>query len=409
MKPIKIGDRIRYYRSLLDISREELANQQMSKNLIKYIECGNKNLTLRKAISLADIINGIAVEKNIQLFITAKDLIEPEEECAHRFCRDELVKIESESFNEEKYNSILHIAQQYNLDEIIIKIYEKKASNHFSNRNFTESISLLEKILEKNETVKIAKYTVKSLNTLGSNYCMLNDYSTALEYFKKSYYEFAKNNMGDKTLESKILYNLALCYKKFNNHDETLLYIEKLLMMDLYDKSAYINGMILKANIYLEHEKYEEALNMYKIISEFGPNYLFIVHHNMAIAFIRLNRIDESIEYLTKSINEQINYETSYLTMSLINMGMLYKNEGLYKPSIIFFEHTVNSSIKYSQINELAESCDNLYELYNHSGTLQDCQNIYRKLVEYNNKNSKESIQMKKVEELIIKYNKVIN
>jgi tetratricopeptide (TPR) repeat protein len=409
MKPIRIGDRIRYYRSLLDISREELANQQMSNNLIKYIECGNKNLTLRKAIIIADTLNRIAVEKNIQLFITVKDLIEPENECAHKFCCEELRKLEDKNFDDEKYDSILNIAQQYDLSEIIIKVYEKKASNYFSSGKFLEAISLLKKILEKNEALNISKYTVKSLNTLGSSYCMLNDYSTALEYYKRSYYEFVKNNIGDKTLESKILYNIALCYKKFNNYDETLLYIEKILMMDAYDKSAYINVMILKANIYIEQKKYEEALDMYKIISEFGPNYLYIVHHNMAIAFIRLNKIDESIKYLTKSINEQINYETSYLTISLINMALLYKKEGLFKPSIIFFEHAVTSSIKYKQIMELIESCNNLYEIYSYSNSLQNYQNILYKLIEYRNEGIIDLSYEKEIEELITKYNNMIN
>lgn len=401
MKPIKISERVRYYRHLLNISREELANEQMSTNLIKYIECGNKNLTLRKAVVLADTINKIATDKNIELFVTAKDLLETEEECAQRFCWEELKRLESEGFDEEKYNSILQIAHMYDVKEIIIEIYDKIATNYFINGKYEISMVLLQKTLDMCDTSSNTKHIVKALNTLGSCYCMLNDDVTALEYYKKSYDKFFEFSMDDKKLESKILYNLALCNKRISKYEDTIAYIDKLLLINGYEKTAFINGMILKANILLERQQYEEALNMYKSISEYGPNYLYIVHHNMAIAFIRLNKTEESIEYLTKSISAQVNYQSNFLTISLIDMGVLYKNEGLLRPAIVFFEHTVDSAIKFNQFDELMESIDNLFELYRKVGTPQYFRQVYTKLENYCEAVTLNANQMNRVKKYI--------
>jgi tetratricopeptide (TPR) repeat protein len=105
----------------------------------------------------------------------------------------------------------------------------------------------------------------------------------------------------------------------------------------------------------------------------------------MAYAFIKLNRAEESIELLTKSITEQLEEPTPFLTLSLLNMGITYNDEGLYYPAITFYEHAINNAIKFRQINLIAECCEHLYMLYSKIDKTGNFHVIITKILELKN------------------------
>lgn len=73
-------NRIKEYRKMLGITQLEMADGRISKSHFQALESNKKRLTFKKAIVLADIINGIAEKKGIDLTIKASDLItEPKE------------------------------------------------------------------------------------------------------------------------------------------------------------------------------------------------------------------------------------------------------------------------------------------------------------------------------------------
>lgn len=75
MDTMSTGEKIRYYRKLLNITQKELAGKNMSVNLIKYLEADKRNLTINKAIIFVSTFNTVAKQKGIELNLTLKDFV----------------------------------------------------------------------------------------------------------------------------------------------------------------------------------------------------------------------------------------------------------------------------------------------------------------------------------------------
>jgi tetratricopeptide (TPR) repeat protein len=409
LEPIKISDRLKYYRNILNIGQKALVDENISINLIKYVEGGKRRLTIHKAMILADKFNVIAREKKIELNLTARDLLMTDEEYAQKICLDELIKIDEKIYDEEKYNEILSIAQEYNLDEVIVEVYEKIGKFYYSIRDFSNAIKYYEHAMELITKVGDQDKKAKILNSLGVCYYMIEEYTKALEIYNQCYIILLNDKVKDNKLESKLLYNLALCSRKLKRESEVSEFLEKLLLMEDFDELAVINGLILKANICLDNEQYEEALQLYKSICAYGPKYIYIIQNNIAHAFFKLNRIEESIEYLTKSITEQLEEPTPILTISLVNMGLVYNNENLYNPAITFFEYAINNALKFHQIDLIAECCENLFILYNKTDKAKKFDKIIIKIAEFRNNYVIDEYQNKLISKMLEKYSGCIN
>jgi transcriptional regulator with XRE-family HTH domain len=75
MDTMSTGEKIRYYRKLLNITQKELAGKNMSVNLIKYLEADKRNLNINKAIIFVNTFNTVAKQKGIELNLTLKDFV----------------------------------------------------------------------------------------------------------------------------------------------------------------------------------------------------------------------------------------------------------------------------------------------------------------------------------------------
>jgi tetratricopeptide (TPR) repeat protein len=404
LEPIKISERLKYYRNILGIGQKALVDEFISINLIKHVEGGKRRLTIHKAMILSDRLNAIAKEKGIELNVTARDLLMTDEETAQKICLDELNIIDEKIYDEEKYNKILDIAQSYHLKDVFIEVYEKIARYYYSIRDFKNSIKYYEQALELAIKIGNDHKKAKILNSTGVNYYLMEDYIKALEIYDECYNLLINTNIRDAKLESKLLYNLALCNRKLRRHSEALKFLDLLLTLKDFDEAIVINGMILKANIYLEDQEYEHALQLYKAISVYGPRYMYIIQNNMAHAFLKLDKVDESIEYLTKSIKAQLEEPSPTLTISLRNMGFTYNDEKLYDLAIIFYEHTINNAINYQQVDLIAECYENLYILYNKIDKTNIFNNITNKLIEFKNSTILSENQMILINQIIDRY-----
>lgn len=408
MKPIKISDRLKYYRNILDIGQKALVDENISINIIKYVEGGKRRLTIHKAMILADKLNTIAREKKVELNVTTKDLLSTDKEYARKICLDELNKIDEKIYDEEKYNEILGIAQGYNLDEVIIDVYEKIGKYFYYIRDFINAMKYHELALDLAAKLENLDKRVKILNSIGACYHMIEDYIKALEIYNECYTLLINTKAKDSKFESRLIYNLALCNKKLNRNSEALRFLNNLLTMRDFEENAAINGMTLKANMCLDNEQYEEALQLYKVISTYGSKYMYIIMNNIAHVFFKLNRIEESIEYLTKSITEQLEEPTPILTISLINMCIVYDNKNLYNPAITFCEHAINNAFKFHQIDLIAKCCENLFMLYNKTDKVSKFHAVIAKITEFKNNNTLTENQLEHLNKLIEDYSKYI-
>jgi tetratricopeptide (TPR) repeat protein len=108
----------------------------------------------------------------------------------------------------------------------------------------------------------------------------------------------------------------------------------------------------------------------------------------MAEALRKLNRVDDSIKYLTKSINNQISSPSPNTTISLRNMAENYRNQNMKRESIVFYEYALDNSVKFNQVNELLMCYEALFNLYNEIKRQDKKESLYNSLYDLVNKNS---------------------
>jgi transcriptional regulator with XRE-family HTH domain len=88
MDNMSTGEKIRYYRKLLNMTQKELAGKNMSVNLVKYLEANKRNLTINKAILFVNTFNNAAMQKGMELNLTLKDFVMSNQETALSDCKE---------------------------------------------------------------------------------------------------------------------------------------------------------------------------------------------------------------------------------------------------------------------------------------------------------------------------------
>lgn len=361
---IKTGGRIKYYRNLLHLTPKELAMGKFTTAMIYLLENDKKKLTTITASILVSNFHEIANEKGVQINLEMKDFLMSDEEYANTLCSKWLMEIEEDSLDEEKCFKIIKLAKEYNLNEFIFKTYDKMSFYYYYEKNYPIALKYLGELLPISLLLNYQKEKVNIFNRIATCCYMLLDYEKAFYYYKTGYEEFLKLEIIDSELEDKLLYNLTLISLERENFIDAEMYAEKLLALADIEESEKYTNLILKANVYMKTDRVQGALKMYKEILNHDIKYLYLVQHNMAVAFLRLGKLNESIEFFSKSINNQLHSLSPFTTSSLISIADIYYREKKYDEAIIFYEYGFSNANKFHQIDELILCYESIYKVY---------------------------------------------
>ena len=361
---VKTGGRIKYYRNLLHLTQKELAMGRVTPKMINLLENDKKKLTPVTASILVSNFNKIANEKGVQINLEMKNFLMSENEYANALCNKWFMEIEEDSFNEEKCSKIIELAKEYNLNEFMFKTLEKMSIYYYYEKNYLIALKYLEELLPISLLLNYQKEKINIFNRVATCCYMLLDYEKAFYYYKTGYDEFLKLGIIDSVLEDKLLYNLALINLERKNFIDAEMYAEKLLALADIEESEMYTNLILKANVYMKTDRVQGALKMYKEILNHDIKYLYLVQHNISESFFNLGKLDESIEFFSKSINSQLNSLSPFTTSSLINIADIYYMEKKYDEAIIFYEYGLNNAKKFQQLDELILCYESIYKVY---------------------------------------------
>jgi len=185
-----------------------------------------------------------------------------------------------------------------------------------------------EALADYNHALELKPDYVDVLNNRGNVYLKLKKYKEALADYNKAleinpnlpdvlhnrgltYSESGKYDKAvadySKALKLKpdyvdALINRGITYHKSKKYDKALADYNKILEL----KPDYINAFNNRGNVYLDLKRYDEALSDYKRALELKPDYpptLYI----LALLFAAQGKIDNTISYLEKAINKDMN------------------------------------------------------------------------------------------------------
>lgn len=363
MDRFDVSDRIKKYRSLLGISQGQLANDKLNLNLIKSIEARRRNLTPLKASILVENLKKLALSKGISLNIETSEFLMSNTDYARQYCLKKLDNLYN-SYDEIEYKNLFNIAQEFDLNDLKISIYNKIAEHYYNVKDYLLSLNYYEKAL--NISNKICKLNSAAffLLRIGTCYFCLNNLDKSILYYNECYNLCNKNHIDDPDLKARLFYNTAFYYKKTGDNINSIKWLNKSLTLKNNTNEHFNKSLLLKANIFLGMEKVNSALKIYKYLLKADTNYIHIVYHNMAYAYYQLKKQNKTIELLNKTISLQLKSEEFTISLSLMDLGYAYFKNKMYRESIIFYQYSIESCLKYSQIEYFEECFKMLLKLY---------------------------------------------
>lgn len=219
---------------------------------------------------------------------------------------------------------------------------EELAEKYFilaAERDDKDALEELYELYTKQGKTDLAEQYLKKLVNLGDLKAIYDYAELALKYdeFDEAIYYYKileKQKLDFSTSEDKeltIKYNLCLAYLKTKNYDEAEKYLET-----VYKENNY-NHIIEIAEIYEEHEDYDEAIKHYLLaescinnreILDYGEKVVLFtkVYAPLGIIYYNLNDDEKALEYLLNVAHYSEDTEMAYVIATIYerqnNLGL---------------------------------------------------------------------------------------
>ena len=393
IKIISSGEKIKNIRKSLGLKQDEITGNEITRNLISMIENDKVRLSTNAAEVIANNINNVCKQRNIDFRVTASYLLQ-DEKIQATLIVDKYIKFLNENSNNSSMNlsddiegidqflinNEVDINKKITVYKIIGNIFNLKNEYHSSYTYYLKAFENGNKILSNTE---LADLLIKLM------YCCikLNRYNEAL-YFGKLVLNY--NQLPDK-LKFKLSFNSALAYKKLNLYNESLEEINHITtsINELSNDNKF-KIFTLKANCLQEIKYYKEALDEYKhILSVLGPGdriKQLVIMCNMMDIYIYFEDIKNVKRYIDKIISIADNLEELPKDDYVPQIYLDVANAGVYINSLDiakdYYRKAISSAKLTKQYELLLNSLDKLFDIYSKENNLNELDNIKNELLE---------------------------
>lgn len=376
------GQKIRQLRKQLKMRQEDLASDNLSRPYLSMIEMGKRSLSDNVANILAQEFNKRAEELHIELNIDADYIIRTPDEDASKYCFEKLNTAESQN----DLNEIIEISMQFNLESIKAKAYQKLGDIYFDNHDYINAFANYDIALDSCRNADEHKEEPYLYSRLGKCKFYLLQYNEALLYLQRSdyYSNFYKNN----GIIKYITYNMALCYKKLDDMDTALEYIDKCLSMcsENSDFQEYIYANILKANCYESKDDIDEALSVYSnLIAKFSDSQdplLGIIYNNLGLLHLKNDDYVTSLKYFNQAQKIRMQKDKLNLSHTIIEKSNVFIKQGFYSEAITLIELGLEMAGNNNDTEYLLKGRYLLVEIYNSTNDYSGLEKTYLSILE---------------------------
>ncbi|MFN4111147.1 MAG: tetratricopeptide repeat protein [Ignavibacteria bacterium] len=270
---------------------------------------------------------------------------------------------------EEPNDQIDKLFSKIELNDTNLDILKKFSSQLYVDGKYQQSIFLLKKIythFENDFNVNV---------TFGQAYLILEDFSNAVYYLKKS----AELSFNNPELWNAISYALG----KLKKYDEAIEYSEKALSIDNKNKNSLINlGLILDDAGYFDKcdSLYEEALKIYPDDPTLLNNYAY------SLAKRKVN-LDKALAMSKKSL-EKDSLVDSYLD----TLGWIYYQMGKFEEAEYYIKLAIDQGSPSSEILE------HMGDVYIKMSKTEEAKEYYRMALKLNPENQDLKQKLEKIE-----------
>lgn len=360
---LSIGQRVRYYRKMLNISQKELANNKVSSNLISLIERGRVPLSTVTASILVDNINRISQQKGLELQLSIRDLLMSEQDYIKKLCKDRFDEVECMKKIHSVYKEMLEIAAKYEESTIKAFVEQQAAEKFFSLKQYENAINHYDKFLEIINETKDDIVDYMTLFNIGISYYKIGNYELTIKYLVQCNKKLEHKIISGELLYD-ILYTIALSYFKLGKYKEVSEDLEKALSVKDVEDVKKNEAFLLKVNLYLKLEKHDEALKLYKEFMHIESDDIETIYNNIEVALDKLGTCNQQEESLDRILYNDREQDLPEEVTTFIKIGDKYKEKGSYKNAINYYEIALNNALKTNQVDVSIQCFKELYFLF---------------------------------------------
>ncbi len=259
-------------------------------------------------------------------------------------------------------------------------------------------ISIAKLTLTQSQQIKLQKGEINSLNLIGLGYYRKNNYTLALEYYKKV---LLNETLIIGRQRCNLLVNIGNIYLRQTNYPKAMEFYQRSLKVGEQIKDNYVIAIMLNniGNIHEAQKEYDLALEFYQkslAIKEEAKEKKGIAMslNNIGIIYRYQGKYDLALKNYEKALQLQEElHDNQAISMALSNIGVIYKEQNKYDLALEFYQ-------KALQLKETAKDTrGSLYPL-NGISEIYQRKKDYDKSIEYAKKGIKIATEINALFEL---------
>ncbi|MFL0251505.1 XRE family transcriptional regulator [Clostridium neuense] len=384
------GDKLREIRKKYHVKQEEIAGEEITRNLISEIENNKAPITKKTAEIIIKNLSVLAKKRYFEVDETVDYLMENQIVQANRALDNYIEELNTLSISKgDSFIKTLKEAESFLIDWDIkdkkLKIYEIAGDYYCNNNEMYKSAVYYEKASALLSRMFLDRKLLSLSRKLSTVYGRIGDYKKSIECC-----EFALKYFDDMPQKDEVvfLYNNALNYKHINNLKLALKNIE--VAENLVSKTdilTYIKVLNTKGNCLYEMKSYDEAIKIFNkiftLIDKRETDKYLINLINIVNSYWYAGMKDKALENFKFVINELPNLSNKDLCVADIyfEVGKIYERINKIKLSEDYYLMAVDFSEKQKNYVLLNSILYDLIELYSISNNVKKINNIKDKVL----------------------------
>ena len=246
--------------------------------------------------------------------------------------------------------ALLHIDEaerlfeNYQNDSLYLKVISQKVQLLVLQRKISEAENLLDKLeaLIGSDTTGIQ--FAKLLFQRGNIHLHQQEFDQALNFYLKG---LGHIDEQAEPLEALRFYNnISIIYIQLRKPQQAQEYLEKAVALHLEPDQLRLTLLSNLAALYQENKSESKALEILKEAEGLALDlnhqpYLALQYTNFSNVYLKLNRLDEAIEYAGKSLEIKQKNQLPGVVAALNNLGYAYFLKDEFEPAIDYFQEAL--------------------------------------------------------------------
>lgn len=392
------GEKIKKIRKDFKIKQNEITGGKITRNLVSLIENNRAELTASTAEIIANSINGICQERDIDFKMTPDDLLKNNTIQADKKLSDIIDEINNNKYDKNfDFSNIIDKAEKLIKEnpfmDRITDLYTSLGNAFSYRKDFRNAYIFYFKVYEHIDFHK--QKTLFAITSLRLSYCCNNlyEFSETIQIVNTI---LSLNLKLDDYLKYKLLYNLAIAQKNMNLYSDALNALNK-IDESITDQDSIFNIETLKANCYMELKLYNDALDIhFDLLNNYCKNNIvkkLVVLGNIIDNYKKSNNIAGMRKYLMIAMSlitnhelDESNYFLDSIYYELAVSNIYIDNE---EDALILLNKALLSSKAQKKYKVEYDCLNSMFDIYHKSENYEKIDELKIMLLELLSKSNK--------------------